>query len=104
MMPTNAKPTAANGGLSNSNENQRAAGFTYSIDQSGLVVNVKPFDLMAARSYFRGLESLAREARDTHDPRVIALALQIVSRDSSRVAMLMQAVQPIATLCVWGGK
>jgi hypothetical protein len=41
-MPENAKPTAANGGLGNSNEDQRAAGFVFSVAQNGTVVNIGP--------------------------------------------------------------
>jgi hypothetical protein len=36
-------------------------------------------DMDAARRYFAGLESLAREAKDASDPRIMDLALKVLA-------------------------
>jgi len=41
-------------------------------------VRVKFLDVACARRQFLGIESLVREASQSHDPRVITLALQVL--------------------------
>jgi hypothetical protein len=52
---------------------------------------VKPhaFDAAAARRYLAGVESLAREARTSRDPRVLIATLGVLERQHATVRTLL---------------
>lgn len=58
--------------------------------ESRMKVPVRGFDVAAVRQYFAGLESMAREARDSRDPRVLATALKVVARQHLTVSELVR--------------
>lgn len=46
---------------------------------------VRALDLAAVRAYLSGVESLAREARTTIDPRVLLAALDVLRRQAATI-------------------
>ena len=53
-------------------------------------IRVRYLDVAAARQYFAGLESLAREARVSRDPRVLLAALAVMRRQPATVSGLVR--------------
>ena len=52
-------------------------------------VSLPTFDVDGARQYLAGLESLAREAQASGDPRVTLAALQVLARQGTTVGALL---------------
>jgi hypothetical protein len=47
-------------------------------------------DVGAARKYLAGLENMAREARETDDPRVLVTALAVISQQTANIDFLVR--------------
>jgi hypothetical protein len=56
---------------------------------SAVSVKVKAVDAGAIRKYLSGVEALAREARNSQDPRVLISALAIMERQPETVRSLI---------------
>jgi hypothetical protein len=50
------------------------------------VPSMRALDLDAARRYLAGVESMAREASTSQDPRVVVTALQVIAHQSITIA------------------
>jgi hypothetical protein len=51
-------------------------------------ISMMALDVAAAQTYLRGLESLAKEASETSDPRVLVTALKVISVQRKTVSQL----------------
>ena len=60
--------------------------------QAAASIKVRSVDAGAIRRYFAGLQSLAREARKSHDPRVLMDALAIMERQPATVRSLLGSI------------
>jgi hypothetical protein len=54
-----------------------------------LVLKTQSFDVSKVRRYLAGLESMAREARTSGDPRVIGDALKLIALQPANVRELL---------------